>query len=213
MRRCLFLLLLLVLAFPSLCLAQGQEAYLELAGEPRKNLDLSTGLELDEAFDALLDGDKDGKLVLLEDGQVVFSFVRSGNQVTLSSLGIPDETATLAEMRQRLVASRAQGMLTACKANLKNIGTACEMWYVDHDGAYPESLSQLTPEYLKRIPQCPASGTDTYTATYRLEKEPVNYRVNCTSDHFLVDTVSGYPAYDGERGLIESPPVEIPSEP
>ena len=35
------------------------------------------------------------------------------------------------------VRARAQGHLTACKSNLKNIGTALEMYSTDHAGRYP----------------------------------------------------------------------------
>lgn len=53
--------------------------------------------------------------------------------------------------------ARAEGQLTACGSNLKNIGTASEMYFVDHD-VYPSQLTSLTPEYLKQLPLCPASG-------------------------------------------------------
>jgi len=42
--------------------------------------------------------------------------------------------------------------LTAMKSNLKNIGTALEMYSSDHKGRYPEKLDYLTPDYLKTLP-------------------------------------------------------------
>ena len=42
------------------------------------------------------------------------------------------------------VRARAQGQLTACKSNLKNVGTALEMYAVDHNGRYPTQLTLLT---------------------------------------------------------------------
>jgi len=42
--------------------------------------------------------------------------------------------------------------LTAMKSNLKNMGTALEMYSADHKGLYPEKLEQLTPDYLKTLP-------------------------------------------------------------
>lgn len=53
--------------------------------------------------------------------------------------------------------------LTECKTNLKNIGTALEMYSTDWSGKYPASLVKLTPNYLKTIPVCPTTHTDTYT--------------------------------------------------
>ena len=35
------------------------------------------------------------------------------------------------------IRARAQGQLTACKSNLKNIGTAMEMYSTDWSGKYP----------------------------------------------------------------------------
>ena len=61
---------------------------------------------------------------------------------------------------------RAGGMLTACKSNLKNIGTACAMYAADNKGQFPRSLWLLTPNYLKSIPTCPAAGRDTYTGRF-----------------------------------------------
>ena len=37
------------------------------------------------------------------------------------------------------------GQLTACKSNLKNFGTALEMYATDHSGRMPPSAALLTP--------------------------------------------------------------------
>jgi hypothetical protein len=58
-----------------------------------------------------------------------------------------------------------QKALTACKSNLKNLGTAMEMYSTDFQGRYPEDMNKLVPEYLEEIPNCPAANR----ATYRLE--------------------------------------------
>jgi hypothetical protein len=36
-------------------------------------------------------------------------------------------------------------------SNLKNTATALEMWAADNNGAYPDSLQELTPNYLKHV--------------------------------------------------------------
>ncbi len=56
-----------------------------------------------------------------------------------------------------------------CTNNLKNIGSAMEMYSTDFAGRYPKddpnrwyteeaSLRQLTPNYLKTLPTCPEGG-------------------------------------------------------
>jgi len=50
---------------------------------------------------------------------------------------------------------------TACLANLKMIGMACQMYAADHDGAFPERLSQLYEAGLVsglNVFVCPSTG-------------------------------------------------------
>lgn len=47
---------------------------------------------------------------------------------------------------------------TTCKANLRNLGTALEMYSTDIQGRYPQTLAQVAPDYLKALPTCPSSG-------------------------------------------------------
>lgn len=113
------------------------------------------------------------------------------------------------------IRARAQGQLTACKSNLKNIGTALEMYSTDWSGKYPTALATLTPNYLKTIPECPADGTDTYTGgyvtgagtAYNNGATPFTdyYFVMCNSAtaHVGVSLPANYPQYDGIQGLIE----------
>lgn len=111
------------------------------------------------------------------------------------------------------IRARAQGQLTACKSNLKNIGTAMEMYSTDWNGKYPTDTGmagQLTPNYLKTIPECPAVGSASYVATYGTGAAYNNnnyidyYFISCaTTNHNAVSVPSGYPQYDGISGLIE----------
>lgn len=111
------------------------------------------------------------------------------------------------------IRARAQGQLTACKSNLKNIGTALEMYSTDWSGKYPTATGILTPNYLKTIPDCPAAASNTYSATFG-PAAPMNsqsyqdyYFVHCSGGNHLAVSVTGnYPAYNGIQGLIERTP-------
>lgn len=106
-----------------------------------------------------------------------------------------------------------QGPLTACKSNLKNLGTAMEMYSTDWSGRYPQNPAvQLVPNYLKTLPECPAAGTDTYSSTFELgPKATYNtrsfedyYFVYCRGNHHSnVGIPVNYPQYNGMMGLVE----------
>jgi hypothetical protein len=51
------------------------------------------------------------------------------------------------------------------------------MWATDHQGEYPKSLDELTPDCLVTIPICPVSGSgsDTYSSSYQAVDAPVCY--------------------------------------
>jgi hypothetical protein len=56
--------------------------------------------------------------------------------------------------------------LEGCVYNLRTIGTALRMYAGDAEGRFPTALSVLAPQYLTRIPTCPAAAKDTYTGGY-----------------------------------------------
>ena len=102
------------------------------------------------------------------------------------------------------------GLLTACKSNLKNIGTGLEMYSTDYSGRYPRNLNQLTPNYLKTLPECPQAGYVTYRADFGLsaphntEQFEDYYFVECTGDtHGSYGYPPNFPAYTSILGLVE----------
>lgn len=92
--------------------------------------------------------------------------------------------------------------LVRCNSNLKNIGTSLEMYSTDHGGHYPESLSRLTPNYLKTLPQCPSAGKFNYT--YVRGQDPDAYTVYCRGCYHHdrgIDTPN-YPQYSSSSGTV-----------
>jgi hypothetical protein len=117
--------------------------------------------------------------------------------------GGESHTLTVKEMMDNFDTARAKGQLTACKSNLKNIGTALEMWSTDYDGKYPESLSKLTPDYLRMIPECPAANQDTYSGTY-LHSGVEYFQVRCSGKHHnAAGLPANFPAYNNVEGLTD----------
>lgn len=124
--------------------------------------------------------------------------------VTLSTL--------VALLLPNFVRARAQPGVS-CKGNLKNIGTALEMYASDWGGNYPDGLWRLTPNYLRSIPACPDAGYVTYRADFGPDAklnpdryEDYYYVECCGENHKSVSVTGNYPAYNGIQGLIERMP-------
>jgi hypothetical protein len=114
--------------------------------------------------------------------------------------------ATFAGGMQR---AAGQGQFTACKSNLINIAMALEMASTDRRGRYPRKLAELTPDYLRTIPTCPASGRDTYSTGFWSSMNPDYYEVACTGSHPAVGVESGFPRYNSIQGLLEGTPGAV----
>jgi len=99
------------------------------------------------------------------------------------------------------IRSRHCGQLTACKSNLKNIGTAMEMYASDNEGRYPASLGMVTPDYLKTLPTCAAAGKITYGYVYTVK--PDCYTAWCQGSYHTPMTNANMPEYDAVQGLYE----------
>jgi hypothetical protein len=120
--------------------------------------------------------------------------------------------------------ARQFGSGTACKSNLKNIGSALEMYSTDNHGHYPPDLRYLTPGYLKEIPYC-ATGLKKGLVPlvveavspelarkkgycneymYVCREYPDIYTLWCNGDaHADITGVPNYPQYDSINGLLE----------
>ncbi|MHC9544821.1 MAG: hypothetical protein AB9903_35350 [Vulcanimicrobiota bacterium] len=112
-----------------------------------------------------------------------------------------------------------------CRSNLKNIGTALEMYSADNAGLYPASLSKLTPDYLKKIPGCEKTGhftgipvypyyklggkwvncRDNYSSSYTVNMKAQIYTMFCLGANHVPATSANYPRYSSIEGLMEKP--------
>ncbi len=203
--RSVFLSLILFTALTLGALAQGEETgFILFADGQRIELPANASNdEMESFFMELIDSAKDGRCEIQENGKTTFQIDKVGDQITATFEG-QSETMTVAEAKKNFAEAKAQGLLTACKSNQKNIATGLEMWAVDHEGKYPTSLAELTPDYLKMVPHCPVSDTDTYSSTYQTLAEPKNYEFHCTGDHSGAGVAPGLPGYNGVDGLIEA---------
>jgi hypothetical protein len=93
--------------------------------------------------------------------------------------------------------------LQTCEENLKNIGTAMEMYSTDNLGRFPTVLSLLAPNYLKRLPTCPAAHADTYSAGFQSASNPDAYTISCSGHHHGSRGIGpNSPSYTSTQGLL-----------
>jgi hypothetical protein len=209
LKRILLLFTVLLTAF---CLtASSQE--IQLSGfvlfEDGERVEISDDpYALETIMMQFLDSPKNGRCEIFENGQQSLLVLKTGEQVQVTFQG-QTETMTVADVKQNFSSAKAEGQLTACKSNLHNIATALEMFASDQNGSYPASLAELIPNYLRMVPTCPASGTDTYSSTYKQFPGPVFFRVQCNGGAHP-GYPAGTPAYDGEQGFGEEGLLESP---
>lgn len=99
--------------------------------------------------------------------------------------------------------AKGQGQFTQCQSNLKNIGTALEMYSTDNSGHYPDSLSKLTPDYFRVMPTCGSAGKDTYLQSYQFNLQPDAYTFYCSGhNHSNAGVGPNFPQYNSTMGLI-----------
>lgn len=93
-------------------------------------------------------------------------------------------------------ALEAQLYVTQCK--LKNFQTALSMWQVDHDGRYPEKLSQLSPNYLRVIPEGPSGSVQDWN--YQRNSDGKSFRFTLKGQSVIPNT-----SFDEENPLQVGP--------
>ncbi|MDQ7824029.1 MAG: prepilin-type N-terminal cleavage/methylation domain-containing protein [Candidatus Eremiobacteraeota bacterium] len=93
----------------------------------------------------------------------------------------------------------------SCKANLKNLATAVTLYGNDYDQNYPATLSKVTPTYIKIIPSCNATSTDTYTAGYEISDDFRAFTISCKgTNHASYGYGADEPYYNNSIGIMPS---------
>jgi len=115
---------------------------------------------------------------------------------------------------------------SACKSNLKQIEVSLEVYKVNNNGKYPDSIAQAFPNpYNRAIRLCPSSGRwtgipiepycylygewkerkDTYSMNYRVNDDHDTFTVFCSAVHYrgFYRYPRNYPQFDSIQGLIE----------
>lgn len=97
--------------------------------------------------------------------------------------------------------------LIACEANLRNISTAIQVYYVDADGFYPRTLDPIFPAYMQAIPACPSTKSDTYTGGYEVSDDLKVFTLCCKGrNHTDYGCRDDQPYFSLFEGMQPPPP-------
>lgn len=106
----------------------------------------------------------------------------------------------MAILLPQFMRARAQGMMSSCQSNIRNIAAAVESYATDNSGRYPSAVSKITPEYTTKLPPCPSCKVN-YSYTYT--SVPDSYTIWCggAEAHTVIDVNQGFPQYDSQQGM------------
>lgn len=82
-----------------------------------------------------------------------------------------------------LLRSRAQAQVAACRANLRTLSAALDLYARDSEGLHPPALGRLVPRHLQELPACPAAGRETYSAGYLPDEGLDSFALACRGLH------------------------------
>lgn len=97
---------------------------------------------------------------------------------------------------------RQSAILNACRSNLKNIGTALEIYGRDNGGHYPPSLSVIVPMYMKSLPTCPGAGRATYSII--VSAQCTDFTVICSGNSHSWYLAPDSPCYSLRNGVVDN---------
>jgi prepilin-type N-terminal cleavage/methylation domain-containing protein len=93
--------------------------------------------------------------------------------------------------------------LTGCVSNLKSLATAIQLYSIDSSGENPPSLSLLVPDFIRRMPLCPAAGQqETYSGGYVFSDVEETFTVSCRGRfHAASGLAEDQPFYSSRSGI------------
>jgi len=97
---------------------------------------------------------------------------------------------------------RQSAILNSCRSNLKNIGTALEIYGRDNGGQYPHSLPVIVPRYMSSIPTCPGAGRATYSI--RVSAQCTDFTIICSGKNHTWYLAPDSPRYDPHNGVVDN---------
>jgi hypothetical protein len=95
------------------------------------------------------------------------------------------------------LSSRSGG--DSCDYNLSHLAGALESYRADHT-TYPKALSQLVPDYIDHLPNCPNAGKESYSTGYSTSPYGYKYVLKCNHKHPNYEP----PVYQSEKAVIYS---------
>ncbi len=85
-------------------------------------------------------------------------------------------------------------LLNACFSLGEHVQGTLERWRGEHDGLYPETLAALVPEYLAKVPSCPADETS-FEELYQRLDDGRDFELVCHGHQ----AINGFPVCVGAR--------------
>ena len=110
--------------------------------------------------------------------------------------------------------ARSRGHTMACVSNVRNIVTALELYAAKNKGRYPDKLSELSPQYLRVLPTCPAAAKDVYSESYKAVNKKIEGKTGVSwrsrnsfccagNNHELAGVKPDHPAWNSAKGFDE----------
>lgn len=78
-----------------------------------------------------------------------------------------------------LYEARELSIAKSCECNVRNLKTALELYSVENNDQYPDSIIKLCPQYINKLPKCQANKYDDYL--YSVSKDNSKFSLHCAN--------------------------------
>jgi len=99
--------------------------------------------------------------------------------------------------------------MNSCVGNVRALNSALAK-YKESRGTYPDKMSSLSPDFIQKVPVCPAAGKDTYTQSYKVSSEGRECSFCCKGKNHALEVFTirlfvkdDYPDFNSARDLKE----------